>query len=227
MRKFCNFRDVHFNAPFISTCQFSDPEHMKRWTCSKWCSTPLNAHLLCNTALLTSFALEGSIHFKKKPFPNLKFHPYGQALISKAKCEELRHSWQMTSTCVEGSRNAALQTFVQSRGAHVVGKALGVNAGGPKSDTQHTQSQAGPWSGTHQLLGLTDQPVQPNEWVPSRGTWSGRWLRKTVDGHFWLSHIYTRSAYICTWSPHTHTQYKDVFFRSRLWKNWRMLLHDG
>lgn len=48
-------------------------------------------------------------------------------------------------------RNAALQTFVESHGAHVVGKALGVNAGGPEFDTQHTQSQPGPWSGTYQL----------------------------------------------------------------------------
>lgn len=48
-------------------------------------------------------------------------------------------------------RNAALQTFVESHGAHVVGKALGVNAGGPEFDTQLTQSQPGPRSGTHQL----------------------------------------------------------------------------
>lgn len=64
----------------------------------------------------------------------------------------------MTSMYVEGSRNAALQTFVESHGAHVVGKALGVNAGGPESDTQHTRSQPGTWSGTHQL--------PSDRWVP-------------------------------------------------------------
>lgn len=58
----------------------------------------------CHTSEKFCFGREHTLI--KKPFPNLKFHPYSQALISKAKFEELQHSWQMTSTHVEGSWTA-------------------------------------------------------------------------------------------------------------------------